>query len=160
MPWYGLAGWPGWLMLGEWSRRDGEPISIGLLHGEGEFTDDDTARVEVFVGSEPPEEVIRQRILAASMVPDPGEEVVMEAMRQVEAGPTGTVSVAVDGQVVLFDHWVREQIWVAAREHDGYTLAVEARQIGPDELDIVRVHDIEPYLVGRRATVRRMRGEA
>ena len=26
LPWYGLAGWPGWLMLGEWSRRNGEPI--------------------------------------------------------------------------------------------------------------------------------------
>jgi hypothetical protein len=159
LPCHGLANWPGWLMLGDWSRRDGELISAGLVHGHGELTDDNTPRVHVVVGSEAPQDVVGQRLFNAALSRDPGEKDVVEAMRHADAAPTGTVSISVDGRPEAFDHWVHEQTWFAARHHDGHTLAVEARHVSPDELNIVRVHDIEPYLAGRRASLRRMRGE-
>lgn len=159
LPWHGLADWPGWLMLGDWSRQDGELISAGLLHGQGEPTDEDTSRVHVLVGSEAPGDVIGQRLFNAALPRDPGEKDVVEAMRRADAAPTGTVLISIDGQPEVFEHWVHEPTWFAARRHNGHTLAVEARHVSPDELNIVRVHDIEPYLTGRRASLRRMRGE-
>src|SRR5205807_5514057 len=156
LPCRGVADWPGWLMLGDWSRRDGQLISAGLVHGRGEVDDDELPRVEVMVGTGTPEDLVRQRLLNVALPRQPDERGVLDAMGRANSAPTGTVTISVDGSPAIFDQWVHRQTWFAARRQDGHALAVEARHIRPDELAIVRVPDIEPYLAGRRANLRRM----
>lgn len=44
--------------------------------------------------------------------------------------------------------------WRVAGHHDGSGLVLETRQIPWTEVGLVRVHDLEPYLAGRRAYLR------
>ena len=71
------------------------------------------------------------------------------------------VSIPVDGAEVLFVVWREAGRWWAAGQHDGNGLILE----GTAGLDVLalslrRVSDIEPYLQGRRAQLRAVRGES
>jgi len=61
---------------------------------------------------------------------------------------------------VHFDVWhSREQDqWWAAGRYEGHGLVLEARLVSVKDVGLHRVHDLEPYLDGRRAHLRELRG--
>jgi hypothetical protein len=64
-----------------------------------------------------------------------------------------------DGLEQPFELWERGDRWWAATTFGGRTLAVEARGVSPEAVALCRVSDVEPYLEGRRAWLRRVRDE-
>lgn len=50
--------------------------------------------------------------------------------------------------------------WWAATTFGGRTLAVEARGVSPDAMALQRITDVEPFLEGRRAWLRRVRADS
>jgi hypothetical protein len=78
----------------------------------------------------------------------------------VEQLPDRIVDLKVDGRREPFEVWVRGAVWWAATTLGGRTLAVAARDVPFQDVAFVRVGDVEPYLEGRRAWLRRLRGEA
>jgi hypothetical protein len=158
LPWYGLADWPGRLGLG-WGRIDGRLVTVDLAYEQGDPDDEQTPRVRVLISAEDRDNVIANLRLNGALSTSPTEEDTLAAMELSMSPPIGTVSISVDGRPEEFDHWIDGINWYAARSHENRTMAIAVRHIGPDELSVVRVHDIEPYLAGQRATLRRMRGE-
>lgn len=154
LPWYGLAQWQGPRMVAEWGSADGELTSIGLSYGEL----DSGPRVQVMVDNRPPGDLVIERRMSAV-----GHELdrpaVLAALDAAGSPATGTVTISVDGNPEVFDHWVDGSTWYAARQHHEHALVIEARDVSPDDVALVRVDDIEPYLAGRRAELRRLRGE-
>ena len=158
LPLYGLTDWPGERILGEWGHMDGRLTTAGLLHGE--FDNGDGAegtRVQVMVDTRAPREVVQNLRLTGASPFD--KEAALAARQQAGSPPTGTVTIPVNGDSEVFDHWVDGSTWYAARQHHGHALVIEARNVRPDELALVTVDDIEPYLAGRRAWLRHKRGE-
>jgi hypothetical protein len=84
----------------------------------------------------------------------------LELRKRLAATPTTGVEFAVNGRLEPFDRWDDDAVWYAAARHRGYGVVIEARDMAPDQISLVRVEDIEPYLAGRRAYVRALRGEA
>ncbi|MCS5720347.1 hypothetical protein N1027_19655 [Herbiconiux sp. CPCC 205763] len=74
--------------------------------------------------------------------------------------PDRIVDLKVDGRREPFEVWVRGPVWWAATMLGGRTLAVVARDVPFEDVALLRVTDIEPYIDGRRLWLRRMRGEA
>ncbi|SDZ31092.1 hypothetical protein [Herbiconiux ginsengi] len=74
--------------------------------------------------------------------------------------PDRIVDLKVDGRREPFEVWVRGAVWWAATTLGGRTLAVVARDVPFEDVALLRVTDIEPYIDGRRLWLRRMRGEA
>ncbi|MCS5735002.1 hypothetical protein [Herbiconiux daphne] len=74
--------------------------------------------------------------------------------------PDRIVDIKVDGRREPFEVWVRGAVWWAATTLGGRTLAVSARDVPFEDVAFRRVTDVEPYLEGRRAWLRRVRGEA
>ncbi|MBB3051913.1 hypothetical protein FHS23_002942 [Prauserella isguenensis] len=65
------------------------------------------------------------------------------------------VEIKFDGQPRTFRRWGTGHRWYAAREPDRHpAIVIAARHIDPDEVALVPVHDIEPYLAGRRDRIR------
>lgn len=154
LPLYGLAEWPGPRMVGDWGSVNGELTTVGLSHGEP----DNGPRVQVMVDTrDPSDPVIERRMSAVDHGLD--RATVMAALDQAGSPATGTVTITVDGNPEVFDHWVDGPTWYAARRHHEHALVIEARDVSPADVALVRVDDIEPYLAGRRALLRRRRGE-
>lgn len=158
LPWYGLADWSGQLRLG-WGRIDGRLVTVDLGYEQGDPADEQTSRVRVLISAEDPDDVIANLRLNGALSNSSTEDDTLAAMQLSMSPPIGTVRISVDGRPEEFDHWVDGINWYAARPHENRTLAIAARHVRPDELSVVRVHDIEPYLAGRRASLRRRRGE-
>jgi hypothetical protein len=56
----------------------------------------------------------------------------------------------VDGVATLFDAFVHADEWVARAQIGDCWLTVEGRPFDPADVKLVRIHDIEPYVVGTR----------
>jgi hypothetical protein len=70
----------------------------------------------------------------------------------------GTVAIPVDGRPVEF-HWLAEgDHWVGVRDLDDVFLTMWGHGLPPEEVQLVRVRDLEPYVTGSRA--RRAQREA
>ncbi|MGA1835435.1 hypothetical protein VD659_00755 [Herbiconiux sp. 11R-BC] len=74
--------------------------------------------------------------------------------------PDRIVDLRVDDRHEPFEVWVRGPLWWAATMLGDRTLAVQARDVPFEDVAFTRVHDLEPYLAGRRDWIRRMRAEA
>jgi hypothetical protein len=74
--------------------------------------------------------------------------------------PDRIVDLKVDGRREPFEVWVRGAVWWAATTLGGRTLAVVARDVPFEDVALLRITEIDPYIDGRRLWLRRMRGEA
>lgn len=78
---------------------------------------------------------------------------------EAHGAPTGHVHISVNSARVRFEVWDEDTLWWGAAQQTGYGLVVEAHDMATDRFALVRVQDIEPYLAGRRAHLRTLRGE-
>ena len=53
-----------------------------------------------------------------------------------------------DGQPVTFDLLAEGRHWVALAELEGRALVLQARDLAPEQVELVRVTDVEPYVDG------------
>jgi hypothetical protein len=164
-PLYGLpASWTGPRHLGGMGSRQarGQPplvTSLTLAHGDPAAGHGPELRVEVRSDPDDPGTgpELRQalavdlRWAAASL-----EDREAEAER---GGPGGrpadqadplwsTVPLPVDGQPVTFDLLAEGRHWVAMAEVEGRALVLQARDLAPEQVELVRVTDVEPYVDG------------
>ncbi|MFB2581307.1 hypothetical protein ACEXQD_08645 [Herbiconiux sp. P15] len=77
-----------------------------------------------------------------------------------EGLPDRIEQIEVEGLEQPFELWERGDRWWAATTLSGRTLAVEARGVTPAGVALHRIADVEPYLAGRRAWLRRIRAES
>lgn len=157
LPLFGVADWTGPLMVGDWEWEDGRLARAGLAHGEPRGLG---AHVHVQVSRKDPVDVVHNLRLGA-VAPDPDDRTSYLALRRrIAAEPGVPTRIPVEGSPVDFDVWDDVVHWYAAARHGGHGLVVEARDITPNRLALLRVDDIEPYLAGRRAYLRARRGES
>jgi hypothetical protein len=160
LPLHGLDGWTGSRLLGPWSEEDGVLTAAALAHGHHE-NGSPFLTVHVVTG-DPRESVAQLRAMSAvgatgrfvDVVPLLGEE------------PSDQWTVAVNGRPRPFDVWRQDRwgagdMWFAtAPLAPGYAVVLEGRVIEPAWVHLVPVRDIEPYLAGTEAHLRRLRHES
>jgi hypothetical protein len=136
MPLYGVTGWTGQVMTGDWQWHDDQLELAELAHGDPVG---DGVRVAVATSTEAP-----------FLDGPPGHEH--------PDAPTGPARITVDGQPVDVTCRRDDQAWSATGRLADHHLRIQARGVTPDQLSLTRVTDIEPYLTGYRSYLRALRG--
>jgi hypothetical protein len=153
LPLHGVADGPRPVMVGQWLWEDGVLTTVGLSYGD-QPGDGPYVHVRTTV-ADPATVCTALRIRAR---PRPRDRERFLALRQhVAAEPNTVVVIVVDGRPESFDRWSGDGCWYAATRLGEYGLVVEARDVEPDQIDLVTVGDIEPYIAGRRAHLRALR---
>jgi len=155
LPCYGLVGWSGLRMIGDWEWENDRLVTVGLAHGAPEGTGP-RLHVKTTVGD--PAAVVA--LLRASAPEARTEGSIARWRRELEAEPDDSVTIEVDSAGVQVDVWHSEgrDRWWAAGHHGGHGLVLEAHLMSAGDVRLHRVHDLEPYLDGRRAYLRQVRG--
>lgn len=152
MPLYGVAGWTGPVMTGDWEWYNDELAVAELAHGDplgdGPFIAVATTTGETGHDGPPG----RRDPLGLR----PEGEILAAGAEHTDAG---TTQISVDGQPVGVAWRRDDQAWYATGGLGGHRLRIETRHTTPDQVDLVRIVDIEPYLAGRRSFLRAARGE-
>lgn len=156
MPCYGLAAWSGLRWIGDWQWEHGRLVTAGLAHSA---KDGDVPTVQVLTTVRDPREHV-----ASLRLNEPGAlgaaDAVRDRLREFETAAGEPATTTVDAEPVELTVWRDAKRWWAAGRHRGYGLVLEARHIAVEAISLVRVRDIEPYIAGRRAYLRRRRGES
>ena len=154
IPTYGLSGWGGPIMIGDWEWENKELILAGLAHG----TPDADSCVEVVTTvHDPRRQAVRSMERAIGLTPiDADYERRHRAIQDVTGGE---VQIRVDGRATTFTTWGGRERWWAAGTVDGLGVVLETRRYPLEQVDLVRIDDVEPYLAGRREYIRLCRGE-
>jgi len=155
LPCYGLANWSGLLMVGDWAWENDQLVTVGLGHGDP-AGDGPVVQVRTTV-HDPRREAASLRMTAEGA--PRGKDDFLRRRHDVEAVPAVEVDIPLDSTPVRFQVWRRADRWWAAADHGAHGLVIESHRLPTDEITLVRVHDIEPYLAGRRAHLRALRGE-
>jgi hypothetical protein len=142
-------------MVGDWAWESGELVTVGIAHGDPD-RDGPAVHVRTTV-HDPRAEVASLRMDAGAPY---GNDDVLRRRREPDIAPGDDVQFLVDSTPVPFELWHEGDRWWAAAAHAGYGLVVEGRRVAAELVTLVRVHDIEPYLAGRRENLRARRGEA
>jgi hypothetical protein len=162
-PLYGLpASWAGPRWLGGAGTRQSrgrppEVTSLALAHGDPAAEHGPQLRVEVRADPEDagagPE--LRQALageLRWAAATRHEREAAVDGVgglpNDLAGAAWSAVSVRVDGRPVRFDLLTEGRHWVAVAEVDGRALVLEARDLTVDQIELVRVADIEPYIEG------------
>lgn len=153
LPCYGLAGWTGPRMYGDWSFEDGRLVTAGLAHGWLA----DGLRVQVLSTLRDSLTLVSTLRAQSRGIPRSREEAV-QRQREMHTGPAEHATVVVEASPVPFRLWRDGDLWWAAGVHAGHDLVLEAQGVDVGEVELTRVHDLEPYIAGRRALLRDMRG--
>jgi hypothetical protein len=157
LPWYGVADWTGLRMAGDWEFHNGRLARVGLAHGDplgsGPY-------VHVTVCVADPVEIVLDLRMAAAGGWSGAEYDFLAVRRRLAEESVQESDIVVDGQVRRFSRWTDPTRWYAATSLGDYGLVVEARELAPAEIRLALVHDVEPYVEGRRAHLRELRGEA
>ncbi|MGI8868072.1 MAG: hypothetical protein ACR2F6_04270 [Mycobacteriales bacterium] len=156
LPIYGLADWPGPVMIGDWGWENGRLVTVGIAHGDP--TGDGPAVQVATTVHDPGTAVASLRMASAEAARH--EDDALRRQHEADVAPSGQVDLLVDSAPVRFELWNAGDRWWAATAYAGYGLVVEARRTAVGPLALVRVHDIEPYFAGRRASLRARRDEA
>ncbi|MBT2550522.1 hypothetical protein [Arthrobacter sp. ISL-65] len=155
LPCYGLDKWSGPIAIGEWDLGSRPPAAVGVVFGSG----DTGPTIQVTTTSQDPRLSIAHRRLILDGPPLSGEDL-SRRLRVLTSSRSEAVSVPVDGAEEPFDVWRGTDRWWAAGQHDGNGLMLEGTTgLDVRALSLRRVSDIEPYLQGRRAQIRAVRGE-
>jgi hypothetical protein len=129
---------------------------VGLIHGDQRGG---RPYLHVRTTTDDPATVVTNHRMAAQLRPRDRDQF-LELLERLPATPTTALEIAVDDRLVPFDRWDDGALWYAAARHGGHGVVIEARDMTPDQINLVRVEDIEPYLAGRRSYLRVLRGEA
>jgi hypothetical protein len=62
--------------------------------------------------------------------------------------PWSAVPIRLDGRPVRFELLAEGRHWVAWAEVEGRTLVLQTRDLAPEQVELVRVTDVEPYVEG------------
>jgi hypothetical protein len=169
LPLYGLPdSWAGRRHLGGYGERraaeGGRPVvtSMSLAHGDPLAGDGPELRVEVRAGPEGPA-VVPDAELRAYLADDLQWNAAVAERRGVgpaplAAGAAGAageaawseVTIPVDGEPVAFAWLAEGRHWVAYAPLEDRTLVLSARDVPVNQVALVRVTDVEPYLDGTR----------
>jgi hypothetical protein len=173
MPVYGIAGWRGVIMPGEWSW-DEDPHS--LAHGDPTA---EGAVVQVQTRHCPPREGATALRLSATFATPAhsGADAFQSRIEQFGSPPDRVTDITVETTPVVFEVWddiggsdaagtsggvgtagAAGEHWIAAGSYLDHTIVMEGTQVAIDSLCLVRVDDIEPYLAGQRAWLVARRG--
>jgi hypothetical protein len=168
-PLYGLPAsrpWPRRLGgLGSRQSRGQRPVVTDLSLAHGDPLAEQGPQLSVEVRVEPLEPGVpvgmpdwRERLAedlwwtaapsAHGGQPPPGRAV-GPAGRQADLG-WSEVQIEVDGRPVVFDLLAEGRHWVAHAELEGRTLVLRGRDLAVEEVELVRVTDVEPYVEGTR----------
>jgi hypothetical protein len=137
LPLYGLSGWTGEIMTGSWEWENGQLVKAGLVHGRADRTG---PRLQVLTTSREPLAIVDYDADGLT-------------------GPDD-LELPVDGDRVPFALWRGSERWVAIGGLATHGLVLKGVDIDPTSVVLVPVHDLEPYLAGRRSALRTRRGEA
>lgn len=152
-PIYGLdARWNGLRWVGGWGGSDDQIDHIGLGHGDP--FDDAAQLVRVFTWrlSSPPERMTvanAARGLAEYLWHEGGAPHDLVRPTFTSEDPTASWSelvLPVEDQPVVFRSLAEGAFWVALGRTRECLVTVEARGIGPDDIGLMTVDDVEPYL--------------
>ncbi|MCS5722901.1 hypothetical protein N1028_08000 [Herbiconiux sp. CPCC 203407] len=170
---FGLVEWPGFAMVTDWDYS-GHTRVLSFAHelppkdspeerdpdrappvgtGRGE----DAFEVHVHWREGDSRSVVERLRRRAERV-DGGSQ--YRVLSPAEGLPDSIVPLALGGLEHPFELWERGDRWWAATTVGGRTLAVEARGVSPDAIALDRVTDVEPFLQGRRAWLRRVRSDS
>jgi hypothetical protein len=156
LPLFGVDRWTGPRMTGDWEWENDRLVKVGLVHGD---RDRDGPFVHVQAVSGNPAEVAVGLRMRESSHPIGAEEF-WTSRDRLAADPGTQIVVDVDGEPCEFRYWTGDAGWVAAAQHGDTGLLIEASAATDvAQVRLVRVTDIEPYIAGRHARLRRLRGE-
>jgi hypothetical protein len=153
-PIYGLdARWTGLRWAGGWGGSDDEIDHIGL--GYGDPFDDAAPLVRVFTWRlSPPMERLTvanaAQGLAESLWRDGGAPHDLVRSAFTSEDPTASwpeLVLSLDGNPATFRSLAEGSFWVALARTEECLITVEARRISPDDIGLMAVDDVEPYLV-------------
>ncbi|MFD6063007.1 hypothetical protein [Rhodococcus wratislaviensis] len=154
LPTYGLEGWDGPIMIGDWEWDDKELILASLAHG----TPDTNSAVEVVTTvHDPQRQAVRSMERAIGLTPIDADYA--RRHRAIQDVPGSEIQIRVNGRPTTFTTWGGRERWWAAGTVDGRGVVLEGRRHPLEQVDLVRVDDVEPYLAGRREYLRECRGE-
>lgn len=152
---YGVDDGPPPFMTGAWSWENGVLTTVGLAYGERDGAGPWT---QVLTTVADPATVVAT--LRMTALPHPQDEDGFRALdERLAATPVTATPIVVDGRPTTFDRCSDGPRWYASAQLGEHGVVVEARGVAPEHVRLVRVHDIEPYLAGRRAYLRAVRGE-
>ncbi|WP_119699070.1 hypothetical protein [Rhodococcus ruber] len=152
-PLYGLHGWTGPVMLGKWQWENGQVTTAGLVYG----TPATEVSVEVVTTVHDP----RRRAVTAierAVGVSPADARCAGHHHRIARAAAREVQIRVDGRDLIFSAWGGSERWWPAGTVEGAGIVVQARRYPPDRVVLVAVHDVEPYLSGRRAYLLTVRG--
>jgi hypothetical protein len=153
VPIYGLdARWTGLRWAGGWGGSDDEIDHIGL--GYGDPFDEAAPMVRVFTWRLLP---ATERLTVANAAHGLAEYLWQEGAAPhdrvrsafTSEDPTASwseVALSVDGEAVAFRVLAEGSFWVALTRTAEYLITVEARGITPEDISLVTVDDVGPYL--------------
>jgi ribosomal protein S27AE len=165
---YGLdPAWEGPRFIGEvssgWHVGAGDVGELELVHGDVSHPSGTLVRVASSPSSigEPRD---RRRELAEQLwleiePPPPRESperfIEWEAARARDhrSRPTPdfrTIELPVDGEAISFSFMLEQNAWVALGYKEDITISITARDIGIEDVSLVTIRDVEPYIEGRR----------
>jgi len=154
IPIYGVSGWGGPIMIGDWEWEDKDLILAGLAHGT---PDADSCVGVVTTVHDPRRQTARSMERAIGLTPI---DVDYERRHRAIQDATGSgVQIRVDGRATTFTIWGGRERWWAAGTVDGLGVVLEARRYPLEQVELARVDDVEPYLAGWREYIRLCRGE-
>jgi len=136
LPLYGVADWTGPVMTGDWEWHNDRLELAELAHGDplGEGL-----------------------CIAVATSTDARAPAGLPGHEHIDAAAS-TVGISVGGQPVELTCWRDAHAWSATGRLADHHLRIQARGITPEQVTLIRITDIEPYLAGRRSYLRAARG--
>lgn len=145
-PVYGLTGWNGVAMVGEWAFSEG---NRGF-----QYRDDSAGKplvvVETGDGRDP-------RWMLASF--RSRGEYLPHQLGESASAPDRIIQADVDGAPVMFEVWDESDRWWGVGVIADRAILIESRRHRDEPIHLTLVTDVEPYLAGRHDWIRRARGE-
>lgn len=161
-PLYGLpASWAGPRQLGGAGSRQARgrtPVvtSLALAHGDPAAEQGPQLRVEVRSDPDDPgagpelRRALAEELWWAAATGD--REAAVGGVSGLPADqpdpPWSAVPLRLDGRPVRFELLAEGRHWVALAEVEGRALVLQARDLVPEQVELVRVTDVEPYVEG------------
>jgi hypothetical protein len=151
-PAFGLTEWSGSRMIAEWSLGDSTFRSV-------QYDAADASGQVVVSTSDDTDESALKHVLMNLPSDEPFEER-MQRIRQFEVPPaTAQTTVMVSGDPARFDIRVVREFTIADTAIGERQVVIHGRGITIQTLHLAEIDDIEPYLDGRRAMIKRARAE-
>ncbi|WP_415975976.1 hypothetical protein [Rhodococcus sp. 077-4] len=146
---FGLKGWKGATMIGDWEWADDRLSCAGLMHGTP--SDDVSIQINSVVG-DPFDEMARAVGRAVGFAPS--ESDYGNRYREIR----DAVPILADDVRTDFTSWGGHNRWWAAGEVDGVSLVIESRNFPVEDIDLIEIEDVDPYLAGWQDHLRTVRG--